>query len=170
MNQYELALSINKKALATLTRILEKVEALQQEKEITEEDILRASLAGDMFSFKKQIQVATDDIRRNLLLLAGKEHVPFEDTETTLQELKGRVKRTEEVISVLSKEDFDGADDRHISLYWMGGAYTLGKDFIQEFVVQNTQFHVVTAYDIIRHLGGTIGKVDFIGAMTMHQP
>lgn len=167
MEKYELALAVTKNGLATLTHLLEKVETHIKEKEITEDSLLSASLSPDMFAFARQIQIATDDARRNLLLLAGKEHIKMDDTEKTVVELKERVKKTLEVIASLKKEDFEGADERHISLYWMGDKYVEGKDFVEEFFFLNFFFHVVTAYDILRKEGVAIGKMDFITKFTM---
>jgi hypothetical protein len=93
----------------------------------------------------------------------------MEDNETTFAELKVRILKTQELVASLTDKDFEGADDRQVSLYWMGGAYILGKDFIQEFALQNTLFHTITAYDILRNQGVKIGKMDFIGPMSMQQ-
>jgi hypothetical protein len=152
-----------------LSRIVAKAEVHSKEKNIPEGDILGWKLWEDMFDFRKQIQVATDDARRNLFLLAGKEHSKFEDNETTLVALQERIKKTKDLIKTLRVEDLDGAEDRHISLYWMGDSYVLGKDFIHEFVLPNNTFHVVTAYDILRSNGVAIGKVDFSGGLSMQK-
>jgi hypothetical protein len=155
--------------LSTLTHILEKADAHVKEKGIAESTLLTASIYPDMRNFTKQIQIATDDMRRNIRLLAGKEHVKMEDNETTIAALITRVTKTRDIIAELTVSDFEGADDVHISKEWMGGAYILGKDLIQEFAFQNSHFHVVTAYDILRKEGVAIGKTDFIGALTLNK-
>ncbi|MDB5260678.1 MAG: hypothetical protein JWN37_909 [Candidatus Nomurabacteria bacterium] len=170
MNQYELLLNISKNALVTLSNLLDKGSAYAEEKGIDESVLLTASLAPDMFNFTKQIQVSTDDARRNLFLLSGKEHIKMEDTETTFAELQERVKKTKEIIDSLTVADFEGADDRHISLYWMGGAYVLGKDIVSQLAIPNLLFHVVTAYDILRAQGVPLGKSDYIVNLKMQQP
>ncbi len=169
MTKYQLLHSTILKSLEALTRIVEKGELHAKENGLSDEALMNARLAPDMFPFVSQVRIATDDARRNLYLLAGKEHVKMEDDETTFAQLKLRIQKTKELVAALTEKDFDGADERHVSLYWMGGAYTLGKDFVQEFAVQNTLFHVITAYDILRNQGVNIGKTDFIGPMSMHQ-
>lgn len=169
MNQYIALHKVAKQALHTLTGLIEKAEAHANEKGVDVSTLLTASLAPDMFNFIKQVQVSTDDARRNLCLLAGKEHVKMEDTEMTVAELKSRVAKTLEVIASITEADLEGADDRKISLFWMGGSYVLGKDFVTEFAIPNLMFHVVTAYDILRSQGVNLTKMDFITKMTMHK-
>ncbi len=170
MTQYEALYATAKNSLKTLTHLLEKAEAHAKETGIQESVLLTSALAPDMFNFTKQIQVATDDARRNLCLLAGKEHVKMEDNETTIAELKVRVSKTLEVINGIDTASFKDADERHVSLYWMGGAYVLGKDFVSELAIPNMMFHVVTAYGILRNKGVTLGKQDFINTLSMHKP
>ena len=168
MNNYTLLQSIYLKELDALTHLLTKAEAHVKEKGIEDSALLNASIYPDMFNFTKQIQISTDNIRRNMRLLASKEHVAIEDNETTLAQLKERVAKTKEVIAPLTESDFAGADDVHMTFQWMPGGYVLGKDLIQEHAIQNTMFHVVTAYNILRKEGVVIGKSDFITALTVN--
>jgi hypothetical protein len=169
MNNYQLLQSVYLNLLDTLTHLLEKADAHVKEKGIVESALLTAAIYPDMLNFTKQIQVATDDMRRNIRFLAGKEHVKMEDNETSIAELLARVAKTKDVIKELTATDFDGADERHISLFWMGGAHVLGKDFVQQYAFQNSHFHVVTAYDILRKEGVVIGKMDYITNLTMNK-
>lgn len=167
MNTYTFSLTIAKKSLSTLLTLIAKGEAYAKEKGIEESMLLNASLALDMFSFTKQVQVATDDARRNFLFLAGREHIRFEDTEKSFSELRERVNKSIAVLDTLTEADFAEADSRKVSLFWMGQKYVEGKDFVQEFALANLFFHVVTAYGILRKEGVDLGKVDFIGMLSM---
>jgi hypothetical protein len=164
---YELLRILSERSLNSLLRILDKAEAHVKEREVAETDLLNARLAPDMMNFTQQVQVATDNARKNLARLAGKEPVAMEDTETTIGELKERVAKSLEVIRTFSANDFSEADTREIRLPWFQGTYMLGKDFVNEFAVPNLFFHVVTAYDILRAQGVLIGKSDYIGEMSM---
>lgn len=169
MNEYQFLKTTLISAMDSLMRIIAKAETLTTDGKMTEKDILETRLAPDMFPFVSQIRIATDDARRNLFLLAGKEHVKMEDTETTFAELRERIIKTKALLESITDEDLVGADERKISLYWMGGAYVFGKDFVQQFATVNTLFHVVTAYNIVRHLGAQIGKMDLLGSLSMHK-
>jgi hypothetical protein len=41
-----------------------------------------------------------------------------------------------------------------------------GNDYLLRFALPNFYFHVTTAYDILRHAGVELGKVDFIGTLS----
>ncbi len=161
-------LTLTKNNLDTLGHLLDKAEEYIATSGTSEAELLAARLAPDMYPFVRQIQVASDDARRNLRLLAGKEHIRMEDTETTLAELKERITKTRAVVDELTPEDFAGADERHVSLYWLGENYVLGKDFVPEIAIPNFLFHVVAAYAILRAKGVPIGKADYITRISMH--
>ncbi len=167
MEKYELLLNVTKNSLKTLEHLLDKAEAHCKENGIEESTLLTAGLAPDMFNFTKQIQIASDDARRNLRLLAGKEHVRMEDTETTIAELRTRIGKTREIVDELTPGDFAEADTRKITLYWMGENYVEGNDFVQQLGIPNFMFHVAMAYAILRKEGVSIGKSDFITTLTM---
>lgn len=164
---YPYIITIVLKQLGALERVLGKAATYSKEKNIPEIAILEWRMFHDMFNFKRQIQIATDDARRNLYLLAGKEHIKFDDKEKTFKELKNRIIKTKKLIQKLKSTDFKGAELRHISLYWMGDSYVRGKEFVNEFLIQNLSFHVVTAYNILRAHGVSIGKADYTGPLSM---
>ncbi len=165
MEKYTTLLELTKNNLGTLLHLLDAAEKFVQEKNMNETDILTASLAPDMFHFTRQIQIATDDARRNLRLLAGKEHIRMEDTETTISELRERIQKTQTIVDELTIDDFREADTRKITLYWMGENYVDGKSFVAQLAIPNFMFHVCTAYAILRTKGVPIGKQDFITAL-----
>jgi hypothetical protein len=40
-----------------------------------------------------------------------------------------------------------------------------GAEYVFQFGLANFYFHIVTAYDILRHLGVPVGKMDFLGPL-----
>ena len=40
-----------------------------------------------------------------------------------------------------------------------------GAEYLFQFGLPNFYFHIVTAYDILRHLGVPVGKLDFLGPL-----
>ncbi len=167
MEKYTLLIDVTKNALKTLLHLLDKAEAHVKEKGLDESALLTAQLAPDMFNFTRQIQIATDGARRSLRLLAGKEHIKMEDTEVTIAELRTRIQKSQAVVDELTSADFAGADERHITLYWMGEHYVEGKDFVAQLAIPNFMFHVAMAYAILRKEGVVIGKQNFITALNM---
>jgi hypothetical protein len=61
---------------------------------------------------------------------------------------------------------FEGAADREILLPMPVGDITFemnGYQFLRDWALPHFYFHVVTAYDILRHNGVDIGRRDYVG-------
>ena len=97
--------------------------------------------------------------------LAGKEAPSHPDTEKTWDELRTRVRAVREYLSGFKPADFEGAEERIISLPWMPGKVLTGRDYVTEFALANFYFHLTTAYSILRHNGVDLGKAEFIGSV-----
>jgi hypothetical protein len=49
----------------------------------------------------------------------------------------------------------------------MEGKHMRGSDYLVEFALGNFLFHVTTAYAILRHNGVELGKMDFLGDLSL---
>ena len=49
----------------------------------------------------------------------------------------------------------------------MPGQGAIGEDYVHEFALPNLYFHLTSAYQLLRHNGVPLGKIDFIGRITM---
>jgi hypothetical protein len=160
------------RGLNTLTHLLTKAKDFAVEKNVTEESLLDAKLAPDMFNLKKQVQIFTDGVLGGVYRLAGLEKPTLEDNENTIQELLKRIEIVREYLSKVDPKSITNADieSRKIVLPWMermGLGYFEGKTFLTEYLPMNNLFHLVTAYDILRNQGMQIGKMDFMGMIEM---
>lgn len=149
--------------LAGLSAILDKAEAHCEAKKIKPEVILAARLFPDMFPFTRQVQLSCDFAARGTARLAGQEPKGFPDTETTFAELKDRIAAARGYMA-----SFDAADlssDREVHFKAAGRDMVMvGEDFLSFFALPQFFFHVTTAYDILRHNGIELGKLDYMGA------
>ena len=151
-------------ALKNLSAILDKAQAHAEAKKIEPAVLLASRLYPDMFPLLRQIQIASDSAKGPVARLAGVEVPKYEDTEETIADLKARLAKTIDFVSSIKPAQIDGSGEKDIHLKlgarevdWKGMQYLLG------FALPNFYFHVVTAYDILRHNGVEIGKRDFIG-------
>ncbi|HUG73400.1 MAG TPA: DUF1993 domain-containing protein, partial [Steroidobacteraceae bacterium] len=80
--------------LTNLDVILGKAERWVGERRIDPEAILKSRLAPDMFHFTRQVQIATDMAKGTAARLVGQDPPRFEDTETSLADLRARVVKT----------------------------------------------------------------------------
>ena len=130
--------------------------------------LLTARLAPDQYTFTRQIQVAADNAKMMAGRLAAKDWPSHPDTETTYDQLKARLASVIGYLETLKREDYAGADDRNIKLPWMkDGQFLTAIDYLNQFGLPNFYFHVVTAYDILRHNGLPMGKFEFLGQLAI---
>lgn len=156
------------KLLGNLNAMLEKTEKWVTERKIDPAAILQARLAPDMFTFTRQIQIATDMAKGTVARLAGQDAPRYEDNEASFAELKARVAKTIAYLQSLNAESFNGAETRPITLK-LGppGAQQEhkfnGLDYLLGFGTPNVYFHYSMVYALLRHNGLEVGKRDYIG-------
>ena len=150
--------------LTNLAAILEKAAAHAEVNKIDPEVFVSARLYPNMFPLVRQVQIASDSAKGGAAQLAGLEPPSFEDNEKTLAELIARAKKTVSYLETLKPAQFEGSEDRTIN--WKTRTTELsmqGQPYLIHQVLPNLYFHVTTAYNILRHNGVELGKMDFLG-------
>ena len=150
--------------LTNLSAILEKAAAWAKENGKTEESLLTAALAADMYPLVRQVQITTDMAKRAVARLANVDAPVMEDNETTIAQLQARIKATTVFMQGLSDTQLDGDDERPIVV--MARDHELrftARSYVYKFATPNFYFHFTTAYDILRQAGVPLGKRDFVG-------
>ena len=152
--------------LNALSGVLDKAVAFAAAKKVDAAVLLGYRLAPDMFALARQVQVACDQAKNGAARLAGTEAPKFEDTETTLEQLKERIAKTVAYLKTLDAKTIDASADREIT-FPLGPAkgQMMGGDYLNHFVLPNFYFHLTAAYAIVRHCGVEVGKRDFLGAI-----
>jgi hypothetical protein len=164
MSLYDVAVPTMKRTLLSLSEILKKAEAFAEEREIEPSVLVNARLAPDMFPLKRQIQIACDAARRGTARLAEVEVTAIEDTEETFAELRARIATSIAFLDSLKATQFEGAEAKVITLSVGGTEVTFdGTTFLMAYAMSNFSFHAVTAYNILRHNGVVLGKMDYLG-------
>ena len=155
--------------LAALSGNLDKAEAFAAAKKIDASVLLTMRLAPDMFAFTRQVQIACDLAKNGLARLAGAEAPKFEDTESTVAQLKERVAKTIAFVKTLDRAKIDASVDNDI-VFPMGPTNKgtmKGGDYMTMFILPNVYFHATAAYAILRHCGVEVGKRDYLGAIPL---
>lgn len=165
MSLYEVAVPTFKRSLTSLGACLKKAQAHAEANKFEGEVLLNARLYPDMYPLKHQVQAASDSAKRGVAGLADVEAPVFEDNEETWDALQARIAKTIAFLDSLKPEQFAGAETKTIELPLPNGSLKLdGTSFLMGFALPNFYFHTVTAYDILRHNGVSVGKMDFLGA------
>ena len=152
------------RTLTALNGILEKGAASAQARKIDPLVLTNARLAPDMFPLTKQVQIACDASTLGFARLSGIEAPKFADTETTFEELQARIAKTIDFLHTVTAESLAGTEDKVVS-FPAGPDRVLklkGRDFLYQWVMPNLYFHTTTAYNILRHNGVDVGKMDYL--------
>jgi len=127
--------------------------------------LVNARLAPDMYTLAQQVQLACHQAIDATARLSGKDAAQLENIEKTLEALKARIDKTIHYVHSMRPDAFEGAEDRKITIpipennieFEMNGV-----QFLRDWALPHFYFHVVTAYDILRHNGVAIGKRDYL--------
>src|SRR5688572_3470071 len=150
--------------MANLAALLEKASQHAEARKIDPAVFFSARLAPDMFPLARQVQVASDSVKLGAARLAGVEAPSFEDNEKTLPELVERARKTARFLETLKPQQFDGAEARTVRWKTRSTEREMqGLAYLLHQMLPNLHFHCTTAYDILRHNGVELGKMDYLG-------
>ena len=161
LSMYQASIPLLVRGLENLSAVLKKGEAHPDAAVLVE-----SRLAPDMFTLAGQVQRASDTAKGCAARLAGIDNPSFPDTETSFAQLQERIAKTIDFLKGLKPAQIDGSEDKAIS--FKAGPYILnftGTSYLTTFVMPNFFFHATTAYDILRHKGVAVGKMDYLGAL-----
>lgn len=150
-------------SLQNLEGCLNKAEKHAASKGFDVGVLMNGRLAPDMKPFIYQVQSACDYVKAGAAWLSGQTPPQHEDTETTIGELRARIRRTVEFARSVPAAQYAGAKGRKMKLSWAPGKVLGGEDYILQMTIPNVFFHLAMAYAILRQGGVDVGKMDFLG-------
>lgn len=152
------------RGLSNLDVVLKKGEAFAGERGLDPKTLIEARLAPDMYPLAAQIQRASDTAKFATVRLGQVENVPFADDETDFADLYARIEKTRGFLEAAPREGFEGREEAEVVLKTGSGERRFrGIDYALGFVLPNFFFHATTAYDLLRHKGVPLGKLDYLG-------
>ncbi len=164
ISMYQTSIPVFIHMLTNLNGILDKAAAHAEAKKIDPGVFVEARLFPDMFTFARQIQIATDMVKGCAARLSGTEPPKYEDNETSFAELRERVERTIAYLETFQAARIDGTEEKAITVSVGGRTFQFtGLGYLLNFVLPNMYFHIAMAYAILRHGGVELGKADFLG-------
>ena len=148
-----------------LEHILRKGEENAKSRELDAKIFLGSRLAPDMFSLDKQVQVAASLAKACPFRLAGLTPPVYDDLENaTFEDLYALLERTRIDMQSLTRGQIDGREAIEFSVKMGPQEKTfMGIDYLSGFTVPNVYFHIATSYNILRHVGVPLGKLDYFG-------
>lgn len=165
LSMFDASIPVLTRALTSLSAVLKKAEDYTELKKIEPSILLTARLFPNMYHLTRQVQIATDMSKGAAARLAGVEIPKYDDAETSFADLQARITKTIVFLNSISATQFEGAEMREIA--FKAGSRDLafnGQDYLLTWVLPNVYFHVTTAYNILRHNGVELSKIDYLGA------
>src|ERR1700734_2168095 len=108
-------------ALKNLENWLDAAEQHAAAKKFDVRVLLSGRLAPDMKPLIYQVQSGCDYVKAAAAWLSGQTPPKHEDNEQTLEELRARVRKTVDFAESVRKAQYEGAEDRKVSLSWVPG-------------------------------------------------
>lgn len=165
---YYLAIRQFARTLKNLDAIIGKAASHAEARKFDVNNFCSVRLFPDMLPFAAQVRIATDMAKAAAASLSGKEAPRFEDNETTLEELRGRIRRCIAFLDGFSAADFDKCSATTVvKIPYPQGKALSADEYLLARQIPNFFFHVTTAYNLLRQGGVEIGKNDFIGALDL---
>jgi hypothetical protein len=164
LSMYRVSVPVFVRGFEVLSALLDKASAHASEKGIDASVLVSARLAPDMLPLAAQIQRASDTSKLSIERLSGEPSPRLEDNETTIPELHERIAKTVAYLKSVDAAQLEGSEERVVTLSF--GAFKpsfRGDEYLLTFGLPNFFFHLTTAYDILRHNGVQVGKLDFLG-------
>jgi uncharacterized protein len=163
-SMYQTSIPTFTRVLNNLIAILEKGATDAEARKIDPLVLLNARLFPDMFPFTRQVQLAADTAISGAARLAGTEVPMHENNESSFAELAARIRKTITQLESFKPEQLDGTEDKTVTWKTRSSTKNMqGLPYLMNHVLPNLFFHSTTAYNILRHNGVELGKMDYLG-------
>ena len=164
---YDVTIPVLLRGLDQLGGLLDRGLAFAADQGLTQDALLTARLAPDMLPLTGQVQRASDSAKFVAVRIGGVENQPFSDDEESFEDLQDRIARTRAFLIEVPRAAIDGREDAILSTKIGGRPVSISAgDYALRFALPNFFFHVTTAYDVLRHEGVPLGKMDYIGPLS----
>ena len=171
-NLYDLSVVNFKRVLTATIAVLEKGTAHFSEQGMDLNELVEMKLAPDMRPFPFQIlMVATHTLGAVKGLVAGEFSPPADLPENTYQ---GYIDLLSKALAELNAIEADAVmATAGKAMYFRMGELEMpftSENFVMSFSLPNLYFHATTLYNMLRIKGVPVGKMDFMGQMSVGLP
>jgi hypothetical protein len=164
LSLYDLSVPVFTRGLGQLTHLLDKSLVHATANGVDPATLVEARLAPDMLTLAGQVQRASDACKLGTARIAGLTAPSFPDEEKTWDDLLARIAKTQDFLKTVERAQVDGQEEREVVIKTGGGeARFTAQRYLLQFALPNFFFHVTTAYDVLRHKGMPVGKLDYLG-------
>jgi uncharacterized protein len=126
------------------------------------EALLQRRIAPDMFPFSTQIAFVCNQPRNFALWCLGQSPNNLNPDVASLIEARWYISSTKELLASINVNDSKLSELNRLDLGQGLYAELSGLSYVDDFLMPNFYFHIITAYNILRMAGVPIGKRDFM--------
>lgn len=151
--------------LRSLQGLLSKGEAHASELAYDSQNLLDARLAPDMHTLATQIRFACTQAQESVQRLTH-QPLPVLSTPVTLSETHGLIEQTLQALALADRELIDSSE-RVVSIELPDSVIfdMTAHEYAVNWAIPQFYFHLMTAYNILRHNGVPLGKADYVPHM-----
>ena len=164
ISMYKASIPVFIHVLENLMGIVDKGATYAESKKIDPAILINARLYPNMYTFARQIQIATDMSKGCAARLAGQDPPSYSDNECSFAELRSRLEKTIAFLKTFTADQIDGTEEKSVNLKVGGQPKSFqGLPYLTRYVLPNLYFHTSIAYAILRHNGVELAKKDYLG-------
>ena len=163
ISMYSASVHLFAKMFENMLGWLDKAQVHAETRNFDPALFLQMRLAPDMLPLIDQVQLATDTATTWMSRLTGVEMREWEHTETTLDEVRSRIRRTIGYLRSIDPGSINGSEEREIVHPHRFGEFRIDGENYLKMVTANLFFHVTIVYALLRHGGIELGKGDYLG-------
>lgn len=164
LSMHDLAIPMYVRILEALKGVLDKAAAHAKASGYDEAVLLEARLYPDMWPVRQQVAACSSFAVRGVARLAGVPVPQLSEALATFPDLQKRIDETLAFVRGADRAAVDAGPERALTVPWGNEQKAMtGLAYYQALALPNFFFHATTAYDILRHNGVPLSKVDFTG-------
>jgi hypothetical protein len=166
MSLYAITIPCFAQMLQSLLTLLNKGEEHAQARGFDAHKLLDARLAPDMHTLARQVEFTCTQAQEAVCRLT-RQTVPTLATPANMAAAKALIDDTLVILAATDRTHIDASAQQPVSIALTGGLTfdMTGHEYAVNWATPQFYFHLVTAYNILRHNGVPLGKAEYVQHM-----
>ena len=163
MSVYAITIPCFSQMLRSLATLLSKGEERASELGFDVQNLLDARLAPDMHTLARQVEFTCTQAQEAVCRLT-QQPLPKLDTPGNMQAAKALIKESLAILAGADRASIDDGATQQVSISLSDGVVfdMTGQEYALNWATPQFYFHLVTAYNILRHNGVPLGKAEYV--------
>jgi|SRR5450830_194254 len=163
MSVYAITIPCYAQMLRSLSTMLAKGEERALAQGFDPQNLLDARLAPDMHKLARQVEFSCTQAQEAVCRLM-QQPLPKLDTPGNMPAAKALIEATLAMLASTDRASIDEGAQRQVSITLADGLVfdMTGHEYAVNWATPQFYFHLVTAYNILRHNGVPLGKAEYV--------